>query len=370
MMDRRIPALRSALLASWLLISVGNIASQGVHPLADDSERGPLSDPPTKVPARALPADDEEEEYRIGPNDLLAVTALGAPDLSGSFRVMSSGDISYPLLGPVKAGGLTPVELQSALEEKLRGTYMKDPDVTVQVTEMQSRWVSILGAVNKPGNYPLRESRPLVEVLSLAGGLSEKAGGRVLIFRSQQAGGRAVPSLAGADEARPLSSQDDTSRLSPHSSGAPSGENAAEHVIEVDLGLIHQSPALSQKVEVHPGDVVHAEQAGIVYIIGEVNKPGSFPVLSQEQVTVLQGLALGGGLTRTAAKGRTVIFRTDEHGERTEIALDLNKVLKGRAPDVPLQPKDILFVPNSTSRSVARGTVDALVRMVTLRTVL
>ena len=137
--------------------------------------------------------------------------------------------------------------------------------------------------------------------------------------------------------------------------------------IEVNLKDLLESGDARYDVPVYPGDIVKVKQAGIVYVVGEVHKPGGFTLKNNEKITVLQAVALGEGLTGTAAKRNSLIIRTAEGGQREEIPVDLGKVLKGQAPDLSLQSKDILFVPNSTTKSVARGTVDSLVRVFSLR---
>jgi polysaccharide export outer membrane protein len=126
-----------------------------------------------------------------------------------------------------------------------------------------------------------------------------------------------------------------------------------------------QNPA--QNILVYPNDIVKVVPAGMIYLVGEVNRPGAFPMNEHEDLTVLRALALGEGLKPTASKDNAIIIRTVATGSRVEVPVDLSKMLKGKAPDVALQPRDILFVRNSKSRSVSLGVADALVRMLTLR---
>src|SRR5258708_3436316 len=123
------------------------------------------------------------QEYRIGPEDVLNINVFGAQELNREVRVSASGEISLPLLGSVRAAGLTPRDLEFVLQELLHRTYMKDPHVSVFVREMQSHPVSVMGAVRRPGVFQIRGSKRLLEVLSLAEGLADDAGATAIILR-------------------------------------------------------------------------------------------------------------------------------------------------------------------------------------------
>jgi len=301
------------------------------------------------------------EEYRIGPEDLLEITVFEAPELNRSVRVSASGEFSLPLLGAVKAAGLAPRELEFVLQELLRRTYMKDPHVGVFVREMQSHPVSVFGAVKKPGVFQIRGTKTLLEVLSLSEGLADDAGDTVLVMRG--AGLRAIPSQddnkqqIGRDSSRPVERADGT--VNPSSSPK---EPESEDTVEINLKSLLESGDPRYNVPIHPGDIVKVTRAGIVYVVGEVKKPGGFVLKSNENISVLQALALAEGLTRTSAKSQARIIRTDQStDQRTEIALDLQKILAGKAPDPLLQPKDIVFVPNSGARSALYRGAEAAI---------
>jgi len=117
---------------------------------------------------------------------------------------------------------------------------------------------------------------------------------------------------------------------------------------------------------VHPGDIVKVTRAGVVYVIGEVRRPGGFTLKSNEKMSVLQALALSEGLTRTAAKGAARIMRTDQYsGERKETPIDLGKILTGKAPDPILESKDIVFVPNSAAKTTMGRGAEAAAQLLT-----
>ncbi len=303
-------------------------------------------------------------EYHIGPEDLLELSVLDAPDLSRTLRVSGGGEISIPLLGAVRAAGLTPRELELVLQELLRRSYMKEPHVAVFVREMQSHSVSVVGAVKKPGVFQIRGARTLLEMLSMAEGLAENAGDTVYVMRGS---GLPLPtSLAIEQGGASATSPAATSSASEKTSAATSPETPApSKTLSINLKELLETADPQNNVAVYPGDIVKVASAGIIYVVGEVKKPGGFLLKTNENVSVLQAVALGEGLTRTAAASRARIIRTDQQsGQRTEIAVDLSQVLAGKAPDPLLHPKDILFVPNSHAKSALFRAGDAAISIV------
>jgi polysaccharide export outer membrane protein len=276
-----------------------------------------------------------DTDSQIGPDDLLDITVFEAREMNRTVRVSTGGEISFELLGAVQAAGLTPRELESVLQEKLRQTYLKDPHVGVFVHEWQSHSVSVVGAVKMPGVFQIRGSKSLVEVLSMAQGLADDAGDTVIVTH-------ASPGAEG------------------QSSGAADTSPAA--VEEINLRKLLNSQDSASNVPIRSGDVVKVPRAGIVYVVGEVNRPGGFVLQNNENVSVLQAVALAQGLTHTSAIGRARIIRTDAStGKRTEISMNLGKILAGKSADTILQPKDVVFVPNSTAKSVFyRGSEAAI----------
>jgi len=290
------------------------------------------------------------DEYRIGPDDLLDITVFEAPELNRSQRVSAGGQISLPLLGAVQAGSLTPRELEFVLEELLRRTYMKEPHVGVFVREMQSHAVSVFGAVKKPGVFQVRGAKTVVELLSMAEGLAEDAGDTVLVMRGAGFQARERANLEG--EAPPAEASPAGETAATEATSTEPATSAGSGTIEINLKQLLASGDPRWNSSVYPGDVVKVTRAGIVYVVGEVKKPGGFLLKSNENISVLQAIALAEGLTRTSAKSHARIIRTEERtGTRTEIAINLGKILSGKAADPVLRPKDIVFIPNSDARS-------------------
>jgi polysaccharide export outer membrane protein len=292
---------------------------------------------------RSLPSD--AASYRIGTDDLLDISVFDVPDLSRTVRVSAAGDISLPLLGSVPVAGQTPQDLETSLAQELRAHYMRDPQVTVFVKEMESHGVSVFGAVIKPGVYQIRGAKSLIEVLSMAGGLSDEAGDTVTIVPGEENPSAAATGVTGAEN-------------DPAPPAAPA--------MEVNIGDLLGSDESKSNVMVFPGDIVKVSSAGTVYVVGEVHRPGGFALHADANISVLQAISLAEGLTSTAARSEARIIRTDPvSGKRTEIPLNLGKVLSGKQADPELEARDIVFVPNSAARSGLYRGGEALVQITT-----
>jgi len=294
------------------------------------------------------------QDYRIGFDDVLDISVFEAQELNREVRVSSAGEISLPLLDSVRVAGLTPREVELVLQELLRRTYMKDPHVSVFVREMQSHPVSVLGAVRKPGVFQVRGSKTLIEILSLAEGLADDAGETAIILR-----GAGLQDSTSSDAEKTLRA---TQNRGENSGGVTAPDKnrdgfPADNVVEVNLKELLDSSDVRRNPVVNPGDIVKVLHAGIVYVVGEVQRPGGFTLKSNEKMSVLQVIALSGGLTRTASKAGARIIRTDEQsGARAQTPIDLSKILAGKAQDPLLEPRDIVFVPNSASKTTfSRG---------------
>ncbi len=304
-------------------------------------------------------------DYRIGAQDLLEIKVFEAADLNRSLRVSASGEISFPLFGSVHAAGLTAQELQALLEFKLR-KYMKDPHVDVLVSSVESHPISVVGAVKKPGVFQVRGLKTVLEMLSSAEGLADDAGDDVIIMRgaglrtafaqgnSQQQAGGDQPLPSEATPARDaLSGNDDLN-------------GSMKESVRVNLKNLLETGNPRFNVTVYPGDIVNVPKSGIVYVVGEVKKPGGFVLKSNEKMTVLKAMALAEGLTPTSVKNRARIIRTDAGGtEKVEIPIDLGKILDGKAPDPDLKPADIVFIPNSTGKYAAYRGSEAAISAIT-----
>jgi polysaccharide biosynthesis/export protein len=281
-------------------------------------------------------------DYRIGAEDLVEISVYGASDLDRTVRVSADGWISLPLAGDVRAEGLTARELTGQLEDLLRKKYMTHPQVNVFVREMQSHPVSVFGAVQKPGVFQIRGAKSLIEILSMAQGLTDDAGDTVIVM-----GRSGITDTGGA-----LVS---TANRAASSAGDSEG-------LQINLKDLLMSGNSRYNVMVYPGDVVKVPPAGVVYVVGQVRKPGGFLLRTNQNLSVLQALALAEGTTSTSAGKSARIIRTvEQSGKREEILINLNRILSGKAPDPALQAKDILFVPNSAGKTALYRGAEAAV---------
>ena len=271
-----------------------------------------------------------QEAYRIGPDDLLDISVFEAPEMNRTLRVSADGEVSFELLGAVNASGLTPEELETVLQDLLRSKFMKDPHVGVFVHELESHPVSVVGAVKKSGVFQIRGTKTLIELISMAEGLADDAGDTVLIMRGGKFALQTQTRNGGVEQ--------------------------------VNLRDLMESKDLALNVPIYPGDIVKVTTAGIVYVVGEVHKPGGFVLKNNQNISLLQALALAEGLTHTAATNQARIVRTDPTtGNRIEIPANLGKILANKKMDLELQPQDILFIPNSSAKSAFYRAAEAAI---------
>lgn len=278
-------------------------------------------------------------DYLLGPGDVITIHALDAEEISDKpFRIGVNGFITLPLVGRVHAGGLTGNQLEAELAGRLK-PLIRNPDVSVNVVEQRSQPVSVIGAVNAPGVHQLQGRKTLVEMLSLAGGARSDAGHAVKITRRMEWG--RIP-LAGA-------TVDSTGRFS---------------VAEVSLKEILEARNPDSNIQIMPEDVISLPRAEMIYVIGDVGKSGGFTLSERETISVLQALSLAEGLGHTAAPQDARILRlTPGAPRRTEIPVDVKKILAGKENDVPLEPDDILFVPGSKSKNLVLRSLEAAVQI-------
>jgi polysaccharide export outer membrane protein len=275
--------------------------------------------------------------YILGPGDQFTMEIADLEELNGKVhRVDNDGTVTLPLVGRIQAAGLTIQEFEAALDEKLL-KELKEPHIAITVTESISQPVTVIGWVNTPGVQRMRGKQSLAEVLSLAGGLRPDAGYRVTITRQIAVGDLPLP---------------DTKR--DESAGVVMGEVNVSDILEA------RNPAAN--IQILPRDVVTVPRAKIVYVVGEVRKSGGFTLEQKNSMSVIQALALAEGTTQTAAKNRALILRqVPGAARRSEIEVNLDKVMAGKSGDVNLQPDDILFVPNSLAKVIRIRAIETAV---------
>jgi len=281
--------------------------------------------------------------YVLGPDDQIAIRAFDGFDIGDKpVLIGTNGNITLPLIGRVKAAGLTVEQLETELASRLKA-YVQEPQISVTVTEFRSQPVSVFGAVATPGVVQLRGHKTLYEVLSMAGGPRETAGATVSIIRLLENGPIPLPT-AGPD---------------------PTGRYSSA---ELDIQEILDGKHPAANIEIKPHDVISVSQgnARMVYVVGDVQRAGAFNLGSQQTISVLSALSLAGGFGRTAKPEKARIFRpAPDRQKHEEIAVDIKQILAGKAEDIGLRPEDVLVVPTSGSKSFATfmgsGTLAAAV---------
>jgi polysaccharide export outer membrane protein len=306
---------------SGLAWAQSSIPPQTVAPVSSLKTAASSTSPRNRVGAR----------YVVAKDDLLEVYVVDLQELSREYRVDGDGMITLPMLSrPVMAEGLTLDQLSEAIRrDLLDGGLLTDPQVVVTVKSSALNSVVLSGAVRKPGVYPVYVHTTLLDVLAQAEGLGDDAGSTAIVTRAEIAPGGPGPNPArAAQDANPVISR----------------------TVKVDVWRLWQNGDASLNVDLYPGDRVMVQRAGIVYVVGGVNRAGGFVLTNdQEQMTVLKAVALAGNFTPEAKPAKALIIRKapDAPGGRQEVRVDLKKVLSNRAPDQQLLASDILYVPES-----------------------
>lgn len=267
------------------------------------------------APAAAAPA------LKISAGDLLDVSVFDTPELSSKIRVDHDGSITLPVGGELQVKDLTAEEAAAAIQKRLvEKDIIKDPHVSVFILEYATQGVTVLGEVKTPGVYPVLGARTLFDFISAAGGLTATAGNAAAVMHRGQPEKQEVVKL----------------------SNDPTKASAAN-------------------VPIGPGDTIMVPRAGIVYVVGDVGKPGGFLIDNNERLSVLQAIALAQGANRTAALNSSKLIRKSLTG-REEIPLPLKKILQNKSADLRLDDGDILFVPSSTGKTIGWGSVQSAVQ--------
>lgn len=265
------------------------------------------------------------KDYKIGPEDLLQISVLNVDKLSTEARVNGQGQIRLLLIGDVDVNGLTVMDVSKKLSQMYKDRrYLVDPQITVAVKEFRHQKVAVTGAVNKPDHYALIGPRTLLEVLGMAGGLSDKAGEVVNVIRPQA--GPAVTPAAYAEQ-------------------SPLG---GAQITAVDLNELLLKGAVSLNAPIQNGDIVFVPFARSAYVLGAVSKPGG--VLIKENLTVTKAVSQAGGVNPVIGSDNATVLRTNGNGLRTTVPVDLGRIAKGNAEDVALRENDIVFVHESGAR--------------------
>jgi polysaccharide export outer membrane protein len=258
----------------------------------------------------------QNESLLIGPGDLIQVDVMETPEMEQQVRVTDDGNAPLAYIGSIHVAGQTPATaalmIQKALMEK---KVMLQPQVTVKVQEYATQDVSVLGQVRTPGTYAITTPQTILKILSLAGGLTDGADRHVTVKRHG----------ASSEEIRYYVSND------------------SEEV-------------LSNVAMVYPGDTVLVPRAPLVYVMGDVSRPGGYAITTNDaRLSVLQVVAMAGSANKTSMQSRVRLIRATANGQ-VELPVHLDAIEKGKQPDVMLQANDIVYVPFSWMKNVAMSS--------------
>jgi polysaccharide export outer membrane protein len=260
---------------------------------------------------------------RLEAGDLVEIAVYNVPELATKARVSTRGEIYLPLIDYLHIAGLTTEEAEDLIQKRLSdGGFVKNPHVTLFVDQYASQGASILGEVVRPGVYPVPGQQRLFDLISAAGGFTEKAGRSITVTHRDQPD-------------KPVT--------------VPLSRNVSDD--------------MQSNITVLPGDTIIVRKADLVYVVGDVGRPSGF-LMDSAHLTVLQAIALAGGTTRTANLGGTRIIHRGPDG-LSETPVELNKILRAKAPDVTMQADDILFVPTSATKLFAGRAMEAAMQAAT-----
>ena len=294
--------------SAWagLMLALMSVVGKAVTPGAEqDSQTGQTSS------TKQIPV-----SLKIAPGDLLHITVFDVPEMTQEVRVGANGKAQLALIGDIALAGMTGQEAAETIARELRNKkLLLSPQVNVLVKEFASQGVSVTGEVQHPGIYQVLGSRTLLDLISMAGGLTNLADTRITVQR----------------------------------------RGAAEEKVTVKLKTDDPEASLANNVQIYPGDLILVPRAGIVYVLGDVNRPGGFVMQDSGKITLLQVLAQAGGASRTASLNKAVLMRKNTQGY-VSTKLQVGRIERGQDPDLELHANDILFVPNNRLKNVLSGT--------------
>jgi polysaccharide export outer membrane protein len=261
---------------------------------------------------------------RVGTQDLLGLQVYDAPEFTRSVRVADDGTIRLPMLqSTIPVQGRLPNEIEILIAEALqREKLFVDPFVTVNVLEYHSRPISVNGAVKTPAIFQAIGTVTLLDALARAGGMTDMAGGEIVITR-------------------------------------PNGDSGEQSVQRVPARVLLAGTDPQLNLRPTGGEEIRVPEVGKVVVWGNVSKSGVYPVLDGGASTVTTAIAQAEGLTHFSAH-EAYIYRVDDQGVKHEIKVDLLNIMKRKSPDVTLMARDVLYVPDSTGRRLAAQTLDRL----------
>jgi polysaccharide export outer membrane protein len=279
-------------------------------------------------PPRDLPADSIRPNYVLGPNDQIMIRVPQAEEINDKpFRIDSEGNINLPIIGRLRAGGLTQQELEAEIVKRLR-EFIREPQVIITITQFRSEPVFLVGAFRTPGIYPLQGRRTLVELLTSAGGLQPNASRHIKITRRAEYGRIPLPNAVEEPEKKVSS-------------------------IEISLGSLRENVNPAEDILLEPYDVISVERAELLYITGDVGHIGAIEFGERDSVSMLQALTQSGGFASGANRSKVRVLRpVIGTTRRAAIDVDVKSIFEGKDNDFPLLPNDVIYVTHSYKHAV------------------
>lgn len=323
-----------------LLLAVIHLGAQQRSTPAQPVPSQPFSavaPPAASTTPNAAPA-TVPSTYLLGPDDQITLQGPEMDEIVNKpYRIDPDGYISVPMLGRIKAGGMTLGDFETDLN-RTASKYVRDPQLVASVAEFHSQPISVVGAVNQPGAQQLQGKKTLMQVISMVGGFRSDAGNTISITREVQWGVLPLPNAT----------TDATGKYS---------------VAEISIPELMQEKTPQFNILIMPNDVITIPVSETVYVVGDVHKPGGFLLGEHKNMTVLQAVAMAEGIGGTSdAKHSRIIHHAADSTLRNETPVNVKLILAGKAQDMPLDGGDILFVPGSLSKKAGLRTAEAAIQ--------
>jgi protein involved in polysaccharide export with SLBB domain len=309
-----------------------------------------------QVPGQETPTvPSAVSDYQLGPGDRVAISVSGVRAFDLTSQVSNSGRLRVPYLGILFVAGKTAAEVEREIASAMRERQLvTDAAVRVHIEEYRAQAVYVIGDFTTPGQFSLTGELYLMDLVAKAGGVRANADHTLFLYRRNSpkpaVEARVVFADGGAHAAdRPLALPN-----APRAEGLPVPPTQDEQVIRIDLRDLRSGARPELNLRMQPGDVVYAPRRRplTIYIIGDVKVPGAYTLPSEGTITAAQAVIYAGGPLSTAKTGKAFLMRHDAQGVRQAIPVDFRAVIAGKQQDIPVQPDDIIFIPNSAARTM------------------
>jgi polysaccharide biosynthesis/export protein len=319
--------LRALFAVTLLLVSLSEMsAAQITSPsfssgsITSGETKRNSTDAPAAMQTASMLVPSDITKLRLAPGFMLGLNVLDDADFTGSYRIDELGNLYLPIVGNMHVAGKTISEARAQIRNRLlRDAILKDPQVILTLLEYTAPEVTIIGEVGSPGRYPLLAPHKLVDVLTFAGGPTTMAGNEIQIMH-------------GSLGSKPA--------------------------------LIHYSkgsdPKLVENVLVYPGDTIQVKRAGIVYVLGAVNRPGGYLMQEENTLNILQAISLANGTSVSAKTSTIYVLRKNADGTVENIALPYKKIIQGKYANMQLRSQDIVYMPASMIKTIFANSGQAI----------